>query len=127
MDNCRQNINRDISNNQNPFSTDDKSQNPIKDSNGVNSISVAVNTETISQETLNLSEAVVSSPPNTVKANKANPSKANPFIAVRPRNWDNFSKTSNQDDNEHKKVNSHSYKNKELKNLHIRRQYDQKI
>ena len=111
MDNCRQNINRDISNIQNPFSTDDKSQNPIKDSNGVNSISVAVNTETISQETLNLSEAVVSSPPNTVKANKTNPSKANPFIAVRPRNGDNFSKTSNQDDDEHKKLNSHSFKN----------------
>ena len=65
MDNCRQNINRDVSNNQNPFSTDDKSQNPIKDSNGVNSISVAVNTETISQETLNVSEVVVSTLPNT--------------------------------------------------------------
>ena len=54
MDNCRQNINCDVNNNQNPFSTDDKSQKPIKDSNGVNSISVAVNTETISQETLNV-------------------------------------------------------------------------
>ena len=83
MDNCRQNINRDIINNQNPFSTDDKSQNPIKDSNGVNSISVAVNTETISQETLNVIEAVVSIPPDTVKANKTNLSKVNPFIAVR--------------------------------------------
>ena len=29
MDNCRQNINRDISNNQDLFSTDDKSQKPI--------------------------------------------------------------------------------------------------
>lgn len=46
MDNCRQNINRDISNNQNTFSTDDKSQKLIKDSNGINSIFVAVNTET---------------------------------------------------------------------------------
>ena len=54
MDNCRQNVNCDISNNQNPFSTNDKSQKPIKD--GVNSVSVAVNTETISQETLNISE-----------------------------------------------------------------------
>ena len=68
MANCRQNINHDISNNQNPFSTDDKSQKPIKDSNGVNSVSVAVNTDTISQETLNVSEAVVSNPPNTVKS-----------------------------------------------------------
>ena len=60
MDNCRQNINRDISNNKKPFSTDDgdMSQKPIKDANGVNSISDAVNTETLSQETLNLSEAV---------------------------------------------------------------------
>ena len=62
MDNCRQNINRDISNNQNPFSTDDKFQKPIKDSNGVNSISVPVNTETISQ-TLNVPEVVVFTPP----------------------------------------------------------------
>lgn len=46
MDNCRENINRDISNNQNTFSTDDKSQKLIKDSNGINSIFVAVNTET---------------------------------------------------------------------------------
>ena len=113
MDNCRQNINCDINNNQNSFSTDDddKSQRFIKDSNGVNSIPVAVNTQTISQETLNLSEAIVSTPPNTVKANKTNLSKVNPFIAVRPRKVDNFSKTSNQNDNEHKKSNSHSDKN----------------
>ena len=32
MDNCRQNINRDINNNQNTFSSDDKSQELIKDS-----------------------------------------------------------------------------------------------
>ena len=83
MDNCRQNINRDINNNQNPFSTDDKSQKPIKNSNGINSISVAVNTETISQETLNVIEAVVSIPPDTVKANKTNLNNVNPFIAVR--------------------------------------------
>ena len=72
MDNCRQNINRDTSNNKKPFSTDDgdKSQKPIKDSNGVNSISVTVNTETLLQETLNLSEAAVSFPPNLVNANK---------------------------------------------------------
>ena len=108
MDNCRQNINRDVNNDQNPFNTDDKSQKPIKDSNSVNSISVAVNTETISQETFNVSEVVVSSPPNTVKANKTNPSKVNSFITVRPRKGDHFSKTSNQDDNEHKKSNSHS-------------------
>ena len=46
MDNCRRNIDCDISNNKKPFSTydGDKSQKPIKDSNGVNSISVAVNT-----------------------------------------------------------------------------------
>ena len=62
MHNCRQNINRDIGNNQNPFSTDDKFQKPIKDSNGVNSISVPVNTESISQ-TLNVPEVVVSTPP----------------------------------------------------------------
>ena len=56
MDNCRQNINRDISNKNKPFGTDDgdKSQKPIKDSNGVNRISVAVNTKTFSQEILNL-------------------------------------------------------------------------
>ena len=111
MDNYRQNINRNVNNNQNPFSTDDKSQKPIKDSNGVNSISVAVNTETISQKTLNVSEVVVSTPPNTVKANNTNPSKVNSFITVRPRKGDNFSKTSNQDDNEHKKSNSHSEEN----------------
>ena len=111
MDNCRQNINRDISNNQNSFSIDDKSKKSVKDSNGVNSISVAVNTETISQETLNVLEAGVSTPPNTIKANKANPGKANPFIAVRPRKGNNIRKTSNQDDNEHKKSNSHSDKN----------------
>ena len=108
MDNCRQDIHRDVNNNQNYFNTDDKSQKPIKDSNSVNSISVAVNTETISQETFNVSEVVVSSPPNTVKANKTNPSKVNSFITVRPRKGDHFSKTSNQDDNEHKKSNSHS-------------------
>ena len=48
-----------------------------------NSISVAVNTETLSEETLNLSEPVTSSPPNQVKANKTNPSKVNPLIPVR--------------------------------------------
>ena len=113
MDNCRQNINRDISNNKKPFSTDDgdMSQKPIKDANGVNSISDAVNTETLSQETLNLSEAVVSSPPNLVNANKTNTNKVNPFIAVRPRKRDDFSKTPNQDGNEHKKSNSDSDKN----------------
>ena len=110
MDNCRQNINHYISNNQNPFSTEDKSQKPIKDSNGVSSISVAVNTETISQETLNISEAVVSTAPNTVKAITTNSSKVNLFITVRPRERDDFSKTSNQDNNEHKKSNCHSDK-----------------
>ena len=110
MDNCRQNINLDINNNQNPFSIDDKSQKPIKNSNGVNSISVTVNTETILQETLNVSAVVVSTPPNKVKANKTNPSNVNSFITVRPRKGDHFSKTSNQDDNEHKKSNSHSEK-----------------
>ena len=76
MDNCQQNINRDFNNNQNPFSTDDydKSQKPIKGSKGVNSISVAVNTETPSEETLTLSEAVASSTQSLVKANKTNPS-----------------------------------------------------
>ena len=64
MDNCQQNINRDISNNQNPFNNDDKSLKPIKDSNGV-------------------SEAVTSTSSNTVKT-KTNTSKINPFIAVRP-------------------------------------------
>ena len=113
MDNCRQSINCDISNNRKPVSTDDvyKSQKPIKDSNGVNSISVAVNTKTLSQETLNFSEAVVSSPPNLVNANKANPSKVNRFIAVRPRKGDHFRKTPNQDGNEYKKSNSNSDKN----------------
>ena len=56
MENCRQNINHRISNNQNPFSTVDKSQKPIKDPNGVNTVSVAVNTDTILQDTLNVSE-----------------------------------------------------------------------
>ena len=112
MGNCQQNINRDISKSQSLFSTDDKSQKAIKYSNGINRISVTVNTETISQETLNVSEAVVSTPPNTVKANKTNPGKFNPFIKVRPRKGDIFSKTLNQDDNEHKKSkNSHSDKN----------------
>ena len=37
--------------------------------------------------------------------------KANPFIVVRPRKGDNFSKTPNQDNNEYKKWNSHSDKN----------------
>ena len=113
MDNCWQNINRDISSNKKPFSTDggDTSQKPIKDSNGANSISVAVNTETLSQETLNLSEAVVSSPPNLVNTNKTNPSKVNPFITVRPTKGDHFNKTPNQNDNEHKKLNSDSDKN----------------
>ena len=103
----------DISNNKRPFGTDDgdKSQKPIKDSNGVNSISVTLNTETFSQETLNLSTAVIFSPPNLVNANKANPIKVNPFIAVRPRKGDHFSETLNQDDNEHKKSNSDSDKN----------------
>ena len=113
MDNCRQNIIRDISNNKKPFHTDDcdKSQKTVKDSNGVNNTSVAVNTETLSQETLNLSKAVLFSPPNLVNANKTNPSKVNPFIAVRPRKGDHFSKTPNQDDNEHTKSNSDSDKN----------------
>ena len=96
IDNCRQNINRDINNNQNPCS---------------NSVSVAVNTETISQETLNVSEVVLSTPLNTVKANKTNPSKVNSFITARPRKGGHCSKTSNQDDNEHKNSNSHSKKN----------------
>ena len=87
------------------------SQKPIKDSSSVNSISVAVNTETLSQETLNLSEAAVSSPPKLVNANKANPSMVNLFITVRPRKGDHFSKTPKQDDNEHKKSNSDSDKN----------------
>ena len=84
MDNCQQNINRDISNNKEPFSTGDgyKSQKPIEDSNGVNSVSVAVNTETLSQETLNLPEAVIFSPPNLVSANKVNTNK----VGKCPRN-----------------------------------------
>ena len=86
------------------------SKNLLKISNGVNSIFVAVNTEILSQETLNLSEAVVSSPPNLVNANKTNPSKVNPFIAVRPRKGDHFSKTPNQDDNEYNKSNCDSDK-----------------
>ena len=45
---------------------------------------------------MNLSEAVASSPPNLIKANKANPSKVNPFITVIPRKGDHFSKTPNQ-------------------------------
>ena len=48
---------------------------------------------------LYVSEAVVSTPPNTVKANKSIPSKVNTFIAVRSRKRDNFTKTSNQTDN----------------------------
>ena len=113
MDNCRQNINHDISNNQNSFSTDDddKSQKPIKGSKGVNSISVVVNTETLSEETLNLSETVTSSPPHLVKTDQKNPSKVNPFIIVRPRKGDHFSKTPNQDDNKHEKSNCLSDKN----------------
>ena len=60
---------------------------------------------------MNVSEAVVSTPRNTIKANKTNPSTVNPFATVRPRNVYHFSKTSNKDDNEHKKSNSHSDKN----------------
>ena len=76
---------------------------------------------------MNVSEVVVSTPPNTIKANKTNPSKVNSFITMRPRKGDHFSKTSNQGDNEHKKSNSHSEKNtdkdqkQKQKNLHIRR------
>ena len=87
------------------------SQKPIKDSSSVNSISVAVNTESLSQETLNLSEAVLSSPPNLINVNRTNASKVNPFIAVRLREGDYVSKASNQYDNEHKKLNSNSDKN----------------
>ena len=50
-------------------------------------------------------------PPNLENVNKTNPSKVNPFIPVRPRKGDHFSKTPNQDDNEHKKSNSVSDKN----------------
>ena len=60
---------------------------------------------------MNLSEAVASSPPNLVKGSETNPSKVNPFITVRPRKCDHFSKTPNQDDNEHKKSDSISDKN----------------
>ena len=44
IDNCQQNINREVSMKQNTFSNDndDKFQKPIKGSKGVNSISVAV-------------------------------------------------------------------------------------
>ena len=68
---------------------------------------------------MNVSEAAVLTPSNSVKANKANLSKVNPFIPVRPRKKDNFSKTSNQDDNEHKWSNSHSEKNTDSKNKRI--------
>ena len=54
---------------------------------------------------MNLSEAVVSSPPTLVNASKTSPNNVNRFIAVRPRKGDHFSKTPNQDDNEHKKQN----------------------
>ena len=60
---------------------------------------------------MNLSAAVISSPPNLVNAKKVNPIKVNPFIAVRPRKGDHFSEALNQDDNEHKKSNSDSDKN----------------
>lgn len=79
MDNCRQNINRDINNNQNTFSTDDKSQKLIKDSNGINSIFLAVNTETTLQKTFNVAEALASPPPNTIRINKTNPNEVNVF------------------------------------------------
>lgn len=93
MDNCRQNINRDISNNQNTFSTDDKSQKLIKDSNGINSIFVAVNTETTLQETFNVAEALSSPPPNTIRINKTNPNEVNVFFAARSAKGNKFSKT----------------------------------
>ena len=64
------------------------SQKPIKDLNGINSSSIAVNTETISQKALNVLEAFVSRPPNTMKANKTNPSELNPFTTVRRRKGD---------------------------------------
>ena len=86
-------------------------KNLLKVVKGVNSISVAVNTETLSEKALNLSEAVASSSPNLVKANKTNPSKVNPFITLRPRKGDHFSKIPNQDDSEHKKSDSLSNKN----------------
>ena len=79
MDNCRQNINRDINNNQNTFSADDKSQKLIKDSNGINSIFLAVITETTLQETFNVVEALASPPPNTIRINKTNPNEVNVF------------------------------------------------
>ena len=59
---------------------------------------------------MNSSEVVISSR-KLVNANKANPSKVNSFISVRPRKGDHFSKTPNQDDNEHKKSNSISDNN----------------
>ena len=76
---------------------------------------------------MNSSEVLIFSPRNLVNANKANPSRVNPFISVRPRKEDHFSKTPNQDDNEHKKSNSNSDKNtnkdqsKNKKKLHIMR------
>ena len=102
MDNCRQNINCDISNNKKPFSTDDgdKSQKPIKDS-------IVVNSFTRNFEFIRSSRIF---PPNLVNAKKANPSKVHPFIAVRPRKGDHFSKTPNQDDNEYNKSNCDSDK-----------------
>ena len=79
---CQQNISRDISNNQNTFSTnnDHKSQKPNKGLNGVNNISVAVNTGNLLEKTLSLSEPVAFPPLNLVKSNKTNPSKVDPFI-----------------------------------------------
>ena len=59
---------------------------------------------------MNSSEVVISSR-KLVNASKANPSKVNSFISVRPRKGDHFSKTPNQDDNEHKKSNSNYDKN----------------
>ena len=85
------------------------SQKPFKDSNGINSISVAVNTETISQEALNVLEAFVSRSPNTVKASKTNPNELNLFITVTQKK--EINKTSSQVDNENNKSNSHSDKN----------------
>ena len=46
-----------------------------------------------------------------VKAINKNPSKVIPFITVRPRKGDHFSKTPNQDDNKHEKSDSFSDKN----------------
>ena len=45
-----------------------------------------------------------------VNADKTVPSKINPFIAVRPKKEDHFSKTPNQDDNKYKKPSSNSDK-----------------